>query len=332
MIPEDFKDFFVNSDVSTQQEIVSSLLAMSTESSSLIEPREDKVVTCPHCQDIRIRANGKLKGVQRYLCNGCGKNFSETTGKFWYNIKKKDKITRYLFCLLSGYSIRKSAKETGISIQTSFDWRHKLLTSFDSVSVEEFQGIVESDDLFFAYSEKGNRNLDRPAKKRGEKAGKRGISNEKVAVVATCDRSGNKDFKVVTKGRISKQDLDKVLKGKLDKVEVLCSDSHRSYNAFAKSLDINHKKFNASKGQRAVEKIYHVQNVNNMDMRLRKFLASFNGVATKYLQNYLNWFLVLEKIKNSTTRITTVAAIAFASNNAWMEFKNIALNHILFRT
>ena len=42
MIPEKFKDFFVNSDVSTQQEIVSSLLAMSTESSSLIEPRDNK--------------------------------------------------------------------------------------------------------------------------------------------------------------------------------------------------------------------------------------------------------------------------------------------------
>lgn len=88
---------------------------------------------------------------------------------------------------------------------------------------------------------------------------------------------------------------------------MLCSDSHRNYNAFAKSLDINHKKFNASKGQRTVEKIYHVQNVYNMATRLRKFLASFNGLVIKYLQNYLNWFLVLEKIKNSTTRITTVA-------------------------
>ncbi len=40
--------------------------------------------------------------------------------------------------------------------------------------------------------------------------------------------------------------------------------------------------------------------------------------------------LILEKIKNSTTRITTVAAIAFVSNTAWMEFKNIVVNHILF--
>lgn len=332
MIPEDFRDFFVSSPTSVQQEIVSSLLALSREDAVLMDNGEGKAIDCPHCQSTEIRANGRLKGVQRYVCKGCGKNFSETTGKFWYNIKKKDKVAKYLYCLLSGHSIRKSARETGISIQTSFDWRHKLLTSFGSTVVEGFKGILESDDLFFPYSEKGNRNLDRPARKRGSKAAKSGISDEKVAVIASCDRSGNKDLKVVTTGRISKKDIDGALDGKLAKVTVLCSDGHRSYTAFAKDKDMAHKKFNASKGQRAVDKIYHVQNVNNMDMRLRKFMDSFNGVATKYLQNYLNWFLVLEKIKNATNRMVTVTAIAFASNTAWMEFKNIAMDNMLFRT
>ncbi len=332
MIPVDFRDYFVNSDSSVQQEIVSTLLSLTLKDKEVMDNNELKAISCPHCKDHRIRANGKLKGVQRYVCNGCGKNFSETTGKFWFALKKKDKVNKYLYCLLSGYTIRKSAKETGISIQTSFDWRHKLLTSFASVSPDEFQGIVESDDLFFAYSEKGNRNLGRKPRKRGAKAGKAGISDEKVAVVATCDRSGNKDFKVATKGRISKKDLDCVIRGKLDKAEVLCSDSHRSYGAFAKANTLEHKKFNTSKGQRTVDKIYHVQNVNNMDMRLRKFMDSFNGVASKYLQNYLNWFLVLEKIKNSTNRMATVYAIAFTSNTAWIQFKNIAINNMLFRT
>jgi len=133
----------------------------------------------------------------------------------------------------------------------------------------------------FAYSEKGRRDLDRPTGKRGAKASKAGIGNEKVAVIASCDRSGNKDFKVATRGRIGKSDLDTILQGKLAKVETLCSDSHRSYTAFAKGREMAHKKFNASKGQRAVDKIYHVQNVINMDMRLKKFMEPFNGVATK---------------------------------------------------
>jgi len=106
MIPTEFKDFFISSSSLIQQEIVASLLSLSLQGTQVKEENDVKAVTCPHCSCKRIRANGKLKGVQRYLCNSCKKNFSETTGKFWYNIKKKNKLNRYLYCLLSGYSIR----------------------------------------------------------------------------------------------------------------------------------------------------------------------------------------------------------------------------------
>jgi hypothetical protein len=46
----------------------------------------------------------------------------------------------------------------------------------------------------------------------------------------------NKDFKVARRGRISKKYLDKILKGKLDKGDVLCSDDYRIYGAFTKNL------------------------------------------------------------------------------------------------
>lgn len=65
-------------------------------------------------------------------------------------------------------------------------------------------------DLFLAYSEKGKRNLHRPVRKRGAKASKAGISNKKVAVIASCDRSGDKDFKVATRGRNGKSDLETI--------------------------------------------------------------------------------------------------------------------------
>ncbi len=332
MIPQEFQDYFKGSNKETQQLMITSLLGFMDSTTAINSWSMTAVMNCPHCKSKKIRANGKLKQVQRYVCNDCKKNFSETTGKVWYNLKKKEKLNTYLYCLLSGYSIRKSAKETGIAIQTSFDWRHKLLTSFSSVWVGGFEGVCESDDLFFLQSEKGNRNLDRKPRKRGGKASKRGISNEQVAVIATCDRSGNKDMKVATTGRISKKDLDKVLQGKLSKVETLCSDSHRSYTAFAKSEKVEHKKFNASKGQRVKDKVYHVQNVNNMDMRLRKWIGQFNGVATKYLQNYLNWFLVLEKVKNSTLKLQSMATIAFTSSSVWWEFKELGLDNMFLRT
>lgn len=329
MIPSEFKDYFNNCDREVQSEIVSELISFLDNGSGLSPATDKKAVECPHCTSVHVTANGRLKGVQRYRCKGCGKNFSQTTGKVSYNLKKRDLLTGYLHCMLSGMSIRKSAREVGISTRTAFDWRHKLLTAFSGVSPEGFEGIVESDEMFFPYSEKGNRNLDRPARKRGQKASKSGVSDQKVAVIATCDRSGNRDFKVATRGRISKKDIHRAIRDKLATAEVLCSDAHRSYTAFAKEIPAEHRKFTASKGQRVVDKVYHVQNVNAMDQRLRKFMAGFQGVATKYLQNYLNWFLLLEKIKRSTQRMAMASAIAMASNTAWFHYKQGLYNMLI---
>ena len=226
--------------------------------------------------------------------------------------------------MLMGLSIEKCAQQTGICIQTSFDWRHKILSAFAQSVPEGFEGIVESDDIFFLESEKGSRALSRIPRKRGSKATKRGISNEQVAVVVTCDRSDNKELRVATKGRISKKDLDKVFDGKLDKAETLCTDTHRSYTAFAKSIELDHQKFNVSKGQRVKNKVYHVQNVNNTAKRLREWMKPFNGVATKYLQNYMNWFMILERIKHNRERLKAFAFYAFAGLYAWNNWKIIS--------
>jgi len=67
MTPSDFKDYFLSSTPVIQQDLVNSLLSLSTSGAQLEEDKERKAVTCPHCNDNRIRANGKLKGVQRYL-------------------------------------------------------------------------------------------------------------------------------------------------------------------------------------------------------------------------------------------------------------------------
>jgi len=155
MIPEEFKTYFTSLSESSQELLITGLLDLKNDSSDLKEDLDARPNDCPHCGSGSVIGNGHLKGVQRYRCKACSKYFSTTTGKFWYNIKKKDKLKSYMHCLLSGYSIRKSANLVGISKQTSFNWRHKLLTSFSSISPEIFTGIVESDETFFYILRKG---------------------------------------------------------------------------------------------------------------------------------------------------------------------------------
>lgn len=327
MVPESFSTYFKSLDNIGRQAIVDELIAILNSGSSdalnvLSDNKsESNLCCCPHCESKQIRANGKYKGVQRYHCKFCKKYFRQTTGKVTFGLKKPELFSQYLYHMLMGYSIAECGKRTGVCIQTSFDWRHKVLSAFEQAVPSGFEGITESDDIFFLESEKGSKELPRKARRRGSKASKRGISNEQIAIVVTCDRSDNKELRVATRGRISKQDLDSIFEDKLDGIETLCTDAHRSYTAFAKAKGLEHKKFVASKGKRVKDKIYHVQNVNNVAKRLRAWMKPFNGVSTKYLQNYLNWFMILERIKHSTQRFKQFIGYALASQAAWQTWK-----------
>ena len=332
MIPSTFSEYFQNLSETGRQAVITELTQMlmasnyDTESSSLAEKKAS--IKCPSCSSSDISGNGKQNEIQKYVCKSCKKYFRDTTGRLMCNLKKPELLPKYMYSMLLGYSIRKCAKETGVSLQTSFDWRHKIISSFDELSPSTFKGIVESDDIFFLESSKGNRNLDRERRSRGSKATKRGISNEQVAVVVTQDRSGNQELKVVKKGRISKSDLDEVLGSRIEEGSVLCTDAHRSYSAFAKEKEIDHQKFTANKGQRIVNKIYHVQNVNNTAKRLRTWMRPYNGVATKYLQNYMNWFMVLEKIKHNSNRLQAFTGYALASTSAYELWSSLHQSHL----
>jgi len=58
--------------------------------------------------------------------------------------------------------------------------------------------------------------------------------------------------------------------------------------AFANEAGITHEAVNLRQGER-VRGAVHVRNVNCYHRRLRQWLARFNGVASRYLPNYLGW-------------------------------------------
>jgi FMN phosphatase YigB (HAD superfamily) len=58
-----------------------------------------------------------------------------------------------------------------------------------------------------------------------------------------------------------------------------------------------HEMVNMRKGIYVKKSIYHIQHVNAYHKRLKQFMDRFQGVATKYLDNYLNWFRFLELSK-----------------------------------
>ena len=106
--------------------------------------------------------------------------------------------------------LRGEIKADIINKKTAFDWRHKILFSLGQYRGDEPDGIVESDETFFEESQKGSKHIiGRPGRKRGsstchEKGKKRGISDNKAAVIATSDRQGGMNLSLATMGRIGK--------------------------------------------------------------------------------------------------------------------------------
>ncbi len=60
-------------------------------------------------------------------------------------------------------------------------------------------------------------------------------------------------------------------------------------------LSLEHKRIKRGKHK---EGIYHIQHINAVHSKLKKWIDRFNGVATKYISNYMYWFKWLELFEN----------------------------------
>lgn len=287
---------------------------------------------CPHCSSEKVYKRGKQNGTQMYQCRECKKWYSETTGTPLWDIKLKEKWQSYLRCMDRGMSIKKIAKEIGISIQTSFDWRHKILSSLSSFVPQALSDVVECDELELALSNKGEKKLKRKPRKRGNDFKRNEPSEEStvVQVVTAVQRTGEKYLRSVESKRLSAAEITKALDGKLTEHSMLITDKHPSYRLFAKeNQSIRHRAILSTEHVDKKDKNIHLQNVNNTHSQLRKFLLPFNGVSSKYLQNYLNWFAYAGKLLGTKSTIKqwffTILASPLAYNLFWL-FKENAVN------
>ncbi len=321
------------SEVMTYQEILVAALSLPLgERVSLVSALSSKIVSaspsprlfqllnkqgsCPHCGGKHYYRFGKDKGAQRFKCKDCRRTFTEYTGTWQEGLHKKELVGRYLELMSDQKSLDNISSSLKINKKTAFDWRHKILGTFKQDEGSSFSGIVESDETFFEESEKGNRHLERPARKRGSDSNSSGISNNKTKVIVTTDRKNDLNMTCCGKGRLTKKDITESLHTPLPEDVVLCSDGHTSYKGYANDNRLKHVVLRGDLKQRVKLERFHIQHVNSLHNRLKKWIAStFWGVATKYLQNYLNWFKVVETLlKNETDHAAGLLRISMVDN------------------
>jgi transposase-like protein len=253
---------------------------------------ESHPLYCPHCESNLIVKNGKRGKLQKYKCKTCCKVFTSRTGTPLHKIQKPDKFEAYKTIMLENYlPLKQMASKIGISIQTAFDWRHKILSSVNNDRVR-FDGITEIDDIWFLYSQKGRKGLKYSRKRGGSK--RAGDNDFQAKLLVTSDRNSNTNLSLVRIGRLKKSDIERKISGKFADDATLVSDKHRSISSFAKAEGLNHVSFKSSEHTAGGE--YHVQGVNNLASKLKGTINhSLRGVSTKYLQSYANWVNLISK-------------------------------------
>ncbi|MEX5748237.1 IS1595 family transposase [Massilia sp. X63] len=252
---------------------------------------------CPACACERYYRHGQANGLPRYRCRACRRTYNDLSGTPLARLRRRDKWLDYLGTVLTSTSVRSAAAQVGVHRNTAFRWRHRFLERAKHDRPQLLNGIAEADEMFLLESQKGAKKLDRPARKRGGRAGKRGISRELDCILVARDRGGQTIDAVVGRGALTAAHLARHLLPRLDRQVLLVSDGHAAYRAFARQHGIAHQAVDLHAGvrvRRSAAGAIHVQNVNAYHSRFRQWLSRFRGVASRYLPNYLGWRWALD--------------------------------------
>jgi len=264
-------------------------LARSGQAAEVIESARLPGLSCPRCHGAEFYRHGHANGLQRFRCRACGRTFNALSGTPLARLRLKDKWLAYCKSMLDpAATVRRTADQVGVHRNTSFRWRHRMLALPVLDRQTPLGGIVEADEMYILESCKGARKLARPARRRGGRAARRGISSEQVCVLVARDRSGRTHDAITGMGPVTAAQLTIHLAPVLGPDVLLVTDSHAAYRRFTGEHGISHEAVNVRAGQRARGAL-HVQNVNAYHSRLRAWLHHFRGVATRYLGNYCGW-------------------------------------------
>jgi transposase-like protein len=274
---------------------------------------QGKAAGCPHCGNGHVVRNGSASGLQRYECRDCSRTFNALTGTPLARLRQKSKWIVQAEVLREGMTITQAAKRLKVARSTAFRWRHRFMAVPKTIQAQSLAGIAEADETFFLHSRKGQRGLDRKPRRRGGRAAKRGLSKEQVPVLVARDRSGATANIILAAD--GKADLVAALKPLLPSDTILCTDGSSVLAAAAKEIGVTHRPVNVSAGRRVIAGVYHIQNVNAFDSRLKNWIRRFHGVATKYLDSYLGWFRTLDRATSTGLQPASLLALAITSRS-----------------
>lgn len=259
---------------------------------------------CPKCQSVVVIRFGRRNGVQRYRCKDCFRCFNDLTGTVLQGIRHRDRWLDFNSCMVRGLTVRKAAAEVGISKNTSFAWRHRIIANLAaSDSQITLAGIVELCQRKIIVSHKGS------GPPRHDPPGitpniKRQWSRNILSPMAppsriaflllAVDRTGKARAQLLS--RTDGPGFSPVVRELAASVATICVE--RGQGLWPKPCDktprltwVGRTRGRISPVDEDAEgPLYHTHNVKHLMREYNRWEMRFHGVATKYLLRYVAWF------------------------------------------
>ena len=271
---------------------------------TLIDILKDvKVNNCPHCKGKNYIKHGKYRGIQRFRCTNelCRKTFSSKTNTLFYNSKKSIDIwLKYLILMNNGKSIRECATILKINLATAFFWRHKILITQIKNNEKLLKNYIELSKIIIKENFKGNRSAKYNRK-------------ENIFIACGMDSSSTIISKPISRYTISLSSINKNFAANIDKHSIISAYNDRYFDVYAKKhnssslplskntiINLVQQLINNKIINNRPEELININNhlphksifIHSFSLNIKKWLIRFRGVATKYLENYLNWHIL----------------------------------------
>jgi transposase-like protein len=252
--------------------------------------------SCPRCGSSRVVGWGRYRSGRRHRCAGCGRTFTSTTGTPEAYLKKPVLWGIFRDFMRVSLPVRHSAAVLGVHKDTAFRWRHRFLDAVRAgtatlpgvppAAVEPLDGRIFVAETWFMFSEKGKRNLDRPARRHAWVTD--WLFAPRAWVVLLGDDSGRHVGQLTGLRRPMADDLEPILAALVGgRTPVLTSRDgpYAQLPRVARRLGLRHERVGLQAGGR----------VEAYRRRLKRWLRPFRGVATRYLPNYLAWHRLVDR-------------------------------------
>lgn len=239
--------------------------------------------SCPHCYGKKTQKWGRFSGRQRFRCRACGRTFSTFTNTALHHLKRVELWRRFLWCHDGRLTVRASAAVLGVDKNTALRWRHRLLDQWREERRPRLKGRLVVGHFSVPTSAKGSRSLTRPARRRGEDWWLPGLQTDPVTVLVAYESPTALLMECSGPGRLRSIDYDrKLLPRTRDVTEVVgCTGPCGELAAFSSRIGAAYTQQRRS---------FFPYEVFVIRRELRAWLRPFRGVATRNLDNYLEWF------------------------------------------